>query len=232
MSASEEASRPTESAGNFIIKKMASPPSPKAPSGLLKAFAFYGAYHSDPINQRIHQVFVPAIYTTALVFLTRASTGITASSLPSLFTPVLKALGEGKGGGGSISAGLPVALGYAAYYWSLTVVERPLLGLSASALALGALPLAHAWMGNLGPHAMTGAIVVHVMSWVAQFYGHGVHEGRSPALLDNLFQALVMAPLFVFIETLMGMGLLGDFKASVDPIIEKALEDFRSSKRK
>jgi len=204
--------------------------SSKPASGLLGAFAFYGAYHSNVINQRIHQVFVPAIYTTALVFLTRAGTGVSTSSLPSLFTPVLQALGEGKGG--SISAGLPVALGYAGYYLSLTVAERPVLGLSAAALALGALPLAHAWMGNLGPHAMTGAIVVHVMSWLAQFYGHGVHEGRSPALLDNLFQALVMAPLFVFIETLMGLGLLKDFKASVDPIIEKALEEFRSKRNK
>ena len=30
------------------------------------------------------------------------------------------------------------------------------------------------------------AIGLHVVCWLAQFYGHGVHEGRAPALLDNL----------------------------------------------
>lgn len=42
---------------------------------------------------------------------------------------------------------------------------------------------------------MRVVFMLHV--YLAQFYGHGVHEGRSPALLDNLFQALFMAPLFV-----------------------------------
>jgi 2-hydroxy fatty acid dioxygenase len=35
---------------------------------------------------------------------------------------------------------------------------------------------------------------------VAQFVGHGVFEGRQPALLDNLFQAFFMAPIFVLLE--------------------------------
>ena len=37
------------------------------------------------------------------------------------------------------------------------------------------------------------ATAVKVFCWVMQFYGHGVHEGRSPALLDNLFQAVVIS---------------------------------------
>ena len=36
------------------------------------------------------------------------------------------------------------------------------------------------------PDSLTIAAVVHVGCWIAQFYGHGVHEGRAPALLDNL----------------------------------------------
>ena len=30
------------------------------------------------------------------------------------------------------------------------------------------------------------ALVVHVACWIAQFVGHGIYEGRSPALLDNI----------------------------------------------
>ena len=36
------------------------------------------------------------------------------------------------------------------------------------------------------PDAVKVAGVVHVVSWIAQFIGHGAAEGRSPALLDNL----------------------------------------------
>jgi uncharacterized membrane protein YGL010W len=30
------------------------------------------------------------------------------------------------------------------------------------------------------------SIAVQIFTWVAQFVGHGVFEGRAPALLDNL----------------------------------------------
>ena len=36
-----------------------------------------------------------------------------------------------------------------------------------------------------------------------------------------------MAPLFVYMETLMYCGFLGDFKKKVDPVILKAIEDFK-----
>lgn len=42
---------------------------------------------------------------------------------------------------------------------------------------------------------------VHVTAWIAQFYGHGVHEQRAPALMENLGFAL-LAPFFVTFEFL------------------------------
>jgi len=42
-------------------------------------------------------------------------------------------------------------------------------------------------------------ITLHIISWIAQFIGHGVFEKRAPALLDNLFLTLV-APNFVILE--------------------------------
>lgn len=35
-------------------------------------------------------------------------------------------------------------------------------------------------------HGQRNALYVHIFSWVMQFIGHGVAEGRSPALLDNI----------------------------------------------
>ena len=36
------------------------------------------------------------------------------------------------------------------------------------------------------PEAFYNAFLVHFSSWIAQFAGHFLAEGRSPALLDNL----------------------------------------------
>lgn len=36
------------------------------------------------------------------------------------------------------------------------------------------------------PDSIRNAIIIQVISWIAQFIGHGVAEGRAPALLDNI----------------------------------------------
>ena len=36
------------------------------------------------------------------------------------------------------------------------------------------------------PDSMKPAFILHVASWIMQFAGHFLAEGRSPALLDNL----------------------------------------------
>ncbi|CAN0000841.1 unnamed protein product [Chrysoparadoxa australica] len=57
------------------------------------------------------------------------------------------------------------------------------------------------------------AVTVHMLCWVAQFYGHAVHEGRRqgeltspPALLESWTQAFLTAPLFVFLEAMQALG--------------------------
>ncbi|CBY24741.1 unnamed protein product [Oikopleura dioica] len=48
-------------------------------------------------------------------------------------------------------------------------------------------------------------LAVHIFGWIAQFIGHGVFEGRKPALMDNLLQVF-SAPLFVTMEVLFMLG--------------------------
>ena len=43
------------------------------------------------------------------------------------------------------------------------------------------------------------ALALHIFAWLAQFWGHFVNEGRAPALMTNLFFAL-LAPFFVTFE--------------------------------
>lgn len=76
------------------------------------------------------------------------------------------------------------------------------------------------------------AIAIHVVSWLAQFVGHGKFEGRAPALLDNLFQAVFLAPLFVWLEFLFMIGYRPELKKRVDKAVEIEVAKFRARKQK
>ncbi len=56
------------------------------------------------------------------------------------------------------------------------------------------------------PSAFAISTAIQLLAWIAQFAGHYVFEHRAPALLDNIFQAFLLAPLFVFMEFLFALG--------------------------
>lgn len=62
----------------------------------------------------------------------------------------------------------------------------PFAGGLASLLVIASYFTANLWIADGGSLVLAGG--VNVAGWIAQFYGHYVHEGRSPALMDNLFQ--------------------------------------------
>ena len=71
------------------------------------------------------------------------------------------------------------------------------------------------------------ALVVHVVAWILQFIGHGVFEGRAPALLDSLDQALLTAPLFVLMEVAFFFGYRKDFHDKVMKDVKKNIQAFK-----
>lgn len=77
------------------------------------------------------------------------------------------------------------------------------------------------------------ATVLHIVAWIAQFYGHGVHEGRAPALVDNLGFA-GLAPFFVSFEFLhYGFGYKeGPEMVKVRAAIANDIKTFRAGKQK
>ncbi|KAI6917856.1 hypothetical protein KC355_g17508 [Hortaea werneckii] len=74
------------------------------------------------------------------------------------------------------------------------------------------------------------ALGIHIFSWIAQFIGHGIFEGRAPALLDNLVQALFLAPFFVWLEILFAFGYRPELKARLDKAVQKEIEKYRKQK--
>jgi len=63
---------------------------------------------------------------------------------------------------------------------------------------------------------------IHILSWVSQFIGHGVFEGRRPALVNNITQTLV-APTFVILEVLFFLGYRPQLKKQIDKEFVKHL---------
>jgi uncharacterized membrane protein YGL010W len=127
-----------------------------------------------------------------------------------------------------LNLGTLLALTYSTLYLSLS---PNLAGLSTSPIILGAAAAANKLLSKYNKTKVnTIAVAVHVVSWIAQFVGHGKFEGRKPALLDNLVQALFLAPLFVWYEVLFKMGFYKGLQREVDAGIEEEILKMKAEK--
>jgi uncharacterized membrane protein YGL010W len=140
----------------------------------------YAAYHQDARNKATHFIGVPVI---AL----------------SLFIPL--AWPRIELAGVAISAAMVLMAVFVVYYLVLDLV----LG-TAMLVVFGVL----LWAGNriaaLGTaQGWIWFAVLFVGGWIIQFVGH-VFEGRRPALFDNLFQSIFIAPIFLCAEVFFALG--------------------------
>ena len=125
-----------------------------------------------------------------------------------------------------LNLGTLAALTYSTLY---LLLSPNLAGLSATPIIMSFAALANKLVGGYNKTKVnTVAIAVHVVSWVAQFVGHGKYEGRKPALLDNLVQALFLAPLFVWYEVLFKMGFYKGLQREVEVGIEEEVAKLKA----
>ncbi|KAK3068709.1 hypothetical protein LTR53_013496 [Teratosphaeriaceae sp. CCFEE 6253] len=115
-------------------------------------------------------------------------------------------------------------------YSTLYILMEPVAGGILAPLLLGGTAFANHLTATHGMTANYIAIGVHIASWLAQFVGHGVYEGRAPALLDNLVQAIFLAPFFVWMEILFAFGYRPELKSRLDQSVEKELEKLKAEK--
>ena len=127
---------------------------------------------------------------------------------------------------------LPPNLGTitAILYASLYILMEPVAGGMLAPLMLGGAAYANHLTSAFGIKANYWGIGLHILSWLFQFVGHGLFEGRAPALLDNLVQALFLAPFFVWMEILFFFGYRPELKQRLDTAIHQELEKLRKSK--
>jgi len=156
-----------------------------------KQITFYGSYHSHPVNVAIHIFCVPALLWSALVLSTLLPSPSFLPSAHYVFNNYL--VFDMK------TPALTTAF-YLSYYLLLDPVAAILYAPQMILSLLSATAYAHR------PDGIRNAVIVQFFSWIAQFLGHGLAEGRAPALLDNILGALVLAPFFVHLELLFMLG--------------------------
>ncbi|KAI0012899.1 DUF962-domain-containing protein [Xylariaceae sp. FL0662B] len=177
---------------------------------LEKQLTFYGAYHHNSINIAIHMACVPLILLTG--FTIAANTG-TLIPLPKILTIPHLDLNLGT---------------LAAFTWgALYVLLEPVAGTILALICLGAAAVSNTLLSRNPALTNQVAITVHVVCWLLQFLGHGVFERRAPALLDNLVQAVFLAPLFVWLELLFKFGYRRELQHRVEKAVQAEIDKFR-----
>lgn len=125
------------------------------------------------------------------------------------------------------TVGLVACLAYCILY----ILLEPVAGTGLAVFLLAGTATGKYLVETYGNTANYWAAGIHVFSWIAQFVGHGKFEGRAPALFDNLFQAIFLAPLFVWLEILFTLGYRPELKSRVDKLVEQDIAQFRASKK-
>jgi len=177
---------------------------------LEQQIGFYAQYHNNKVNQLIHFFFVPTILWTVLVWCAQTGPLLQVPQLP----PWLPA-----------NLALFVGSTYVLYY----IILEPVAGLLYAPFMGFMLYYANhvASIENI----ILYTLALHIFSWIMQFVGHGVAEKRAPALLDNLFQALALAPLFVFLEFLFVCGYRKELANKIESDAKKNINAWKAAKK-
>ncbi|KNE62238.1 hypothetical protein AMAG_07476 [Allomyces macrogynus ATCC 38327] len=171
-------------------------------------YVFYGVYHRQKWNVLIHMVFVPIIVWTIAVWLSNTGELV---SLPfvKLIPPYHGWVPEANGAFFGFAALL-------AYY----MILDPFATLFLTGICVLMFVTAGHFAANVPNHNLY-ALYAHVTGWTLQIFGHYYFEGRSPAFTESLWQAVVVAPLFVWSELLFALGYKPDMVHRLDAEITK-----------
>lgn len=143
----------------------------------------YGVSHRNPTNQFIHKICVPLIMLTVIGFFKLIPTPEAFQSIPHLNWATL------------------FVTGCLIFYLTLNLAM--FVGMIILTAIMYAIILQLETMGILLPFS----IIVFIISWVGQFYGHKV-EGKKPSFLQDL-AFLLIGPLWVlrFFYKKIGMNI-------------------------
>lgn len=133
----------------------------------------YSESHQNKFNKKIHWVCVPLIFWSIVAFF---------YSIPTDF--LTKLLGEQFYSNWAILMLIPVLI----YYFSLSIP----IALGMIAFIGSCLFLSNLLLHFIDFPLWISALIVFVLAWIGQFYGHHI-EGKKPSFLKDL-QFLLIGP--------------------------------------
>jgi uncharacterized membrane protein YGL010W len=149
----------------------------------------YAAYHQNPKNKLTHFFGVPMVYYSPLI-------------------PIgwirFEILGQ------DFSLAWVVFLATMVWYFSLDWKLASIMTIISLPIVYGCDLIAKFPFRE----SLVIFLFIKIIGWIIQLIGH-VFEGRRPALVDNLVQAL-MAPLFLIAEVLFALGLRKELAREVN----------------
>jgi uncharacterized membrane protein YGL010W len=116
-------------------------------------------------------------------------------------------------------------------YSALYLLLEPFAGFLLGAFCMGGCAFGNYLRTQNPESTFKGALALHIVCWLFQFLGHGVFEGCAPALLDNLVQAIFLAPMFVWLELLFMLGYRPELQARVQKSVQEELAKFRAQSK-
>jgi len=181
---------------------------------LVDFFTAYGSHHHTKVNKIIHFICIPQIIISLFALIKHKTfeidlfgTKLLPFDLNFIFLMVILI--------GYIQIDLISGLVSSTFYFSAYVLNNYFYEVCKQK--------------DLLDIHFKAALALHVITWIAQFIGHGVFEKRAPALLDNILLTLV-APDFVILEALFYFGYKKDVYQECERRIEENIRLFKEGK--
>ena len=146
----------------------------------------YSKSHQNSTNKSIHWICVPLIFWSIIALL---------YSIPNTF--LIDLLGDNFYSNWAVLAMIPVLIYYASLSTSLTI---GMFGFISFCLFISEILVNNEFMRLWGI-----ALIVFILAWIGQFYGHQV-EGKKPSFLKDI-QFLLIGPVWLmhFIDRRIGV---------------------------
>lgn len=152
-------------------------------SKIERLFSEYSESHQNPKNQLIHWIFVPLIFLSVIGLLWDVKLPITLDFM----------------GGEPLNVSMIVSLLVFAYYLSLS------FAISVGMLAVTSLGMIACYIYNGAVSVWMISLVVFVISWAFQFWGHKI-EGKKPSFFKDL-EFFLVGPMWVLAKLYNKLGI-------------------------
>jgi uncharacterized membrane protein YGL010W len=150
----------------------------------------YASYHQQLMTRYTHFAGVPIVVLSFMILL-----GFVQIIIPGVFYTNFAVLGT-----------LAFLIYYFRLNWQLALAITPIMVV----LLWIARLFSHAGPTKLGVWAF---IITFIAGWTLQLFGHFI-EGKRPAFVDNITQALI-APLFLVAELFFMAGMMSGLKKQI-----------------